>query len=277
MTMLGSIQNLMINELCAEGAYLDGRELGEVFLPKAEVESHLELGDSIQVFIFQDSQGHMTGTTQTPIAQVGEFALLRVKEINSFGAFLDLGVSKDILAPFNEQKPKMRDGHSYLVKLYLDNASQRLCASSNINKFVNKTDAEYAPLQEVDLIVASKTDIGYKVIINEQHLGVVFFNTIFKRMFIGQKLKGFVKVVREDGKIDVVLEKPGMAKVTGLSEQILAELTAKGGFLPLGDKSDPELIRKTFSTSKANFKKAIGGLFKQGKIDIEAKSISLRK
>nr|WP_239032134.1 S1-like domain-containing RNA-binding protein [Pseudoalteromonas sp. MMG022] len=275
--MLGSINSLMISEVCAEGAYLDGKELGEVFLPAQELEEHLEAGDSVQVFIFQDAQGHPTATTKTPIAQVGQFALLRVKALSTVGAFMDIGIDKDVLAPFNEQKPKMREGHSYLVRLYLDNASKRLCASSNLNKFLNKTEPNYSKFEEVDLIVAAKTDLGYKVIINEQHFGVVFFNTVFKRMFMGQKLKGYIKSVREDGKIDVVLEKPGMGKVVDLGEQILQALNDNGGYLPLGDKSDPEQIKKAFATSKANYKKAIGGLFKQGKINIEAKSISLKK
>ncbi|MCF6434170.1 S1-like domain-containing RNA-binding protein [Pseudoalteromonas sp. MMG022] len=277
MIMLGSINSLMISEVCAEGAYLDGKELGEVFLPAQELEEHLEAGDSVQVFIFQDAQGHPTATTKTPIAQVGQFALLRVKALSTVGAFMDIGIDKDVLAPFNEQKPKMREGHSYLVRLYLDNASKRLCASSNLNKFLNKTEPNYSKFEEVDLIVAAKTDLGYKVIINEQHFGVVFFNTVFKRMFMGQKLKGYIKSVREDGKIDVVLEKPGMGKVVDLGEQILQALNDNGGYLPLGDKSDPEQIKKAFATSKANYKKAIGGLFKQGKINIEAKSISLKK
>ncbi|OHU87928.1 S1 RNA-binding domain-containing protein [Pseudoalteromonas amylolytica] len=275
--MLGSINSLMISEVCAEGAYLDGKELGEVFLPAQELEEHLEAGDSVQVFIFQDAQGHPTATTKTPIAQVGQFALLRVKALSTVGAFMDIGIDKDVLAPFNEQKPKMREGHSYLVRLYLDNASKRLCASSNLNKFLNKTEPNYSKFEKVDLIVAAKTDLGYKVIINEQHFGVVFFNTVFKRMFMGQKLKGYIKSVREDGKIDVVLEKPGMGKVVDLGAQILQALNDNGGYLPLGDKSDPEQIKKTFATSKANYKKAIGGLFKQGKINIEAKSISLKK
>ncbi|CAM3974340.1 CvfB family protein [Pseudoalteromonas byunsanensis] len=275
--MLGSINSLMISEICAEGAYLDGKELGEVFLPAQELEDHLEAGDSVQVFIFQDAQGHPTATTKTPIAQVGQFALLRAKALSTVGAFMDIGIDKDVLAPFNEQKPKMREGHSYLVRLYLDNASKRLCASSNLNKFVNKTEPNYSKFEEVDIIVAAKTDLGYKVIINEQHFGVVFFNTVYKRLFVGQQLKAYIKCVRDDGKIDVVLEKPGMGKVVDLGEQILQALTENGGHLPLGDKSDPEQIKKAFATSKANFKKAIGGLFKQGKIDIEAKSISLKK
>ncbi len=275
--MLGTKQHLQITELCAEGAYLDGGQLGEVFLKKSEVPEYLEEGDSVNVFIYQDNLGHPTATAKDVIAQVGDFALLRVKEINKVGAFLDIGIDKDILSPYNEQKPKMREGYSYLVKLYLDNASKRICASSNLKKFLDKETPSYTSNEEVDLIVASKTDIGFKVIINDSHTGVVFFNTVFKRLFIGQKLKGFIKQVREDGKIDVVLEQQGVQKFKDLGEQILSELKSSEGYIPLGDKSDPDEIKKRFGSSKANFKKAIGGLFKQGLINIEAKSICLKE
>ncbi|MBB1330732.1 GntR family transcriptional regulator [Pseudoalteromonas sp. SR43-7] len=276
MSYLGTTQTLFVKEVSNEGAYLDGRDLGEVFLPKQEIKHELEAGDSISVFIFLDNANLATATIKKPHAQVGEYALLRVKEINSIGAFLDWGLEKDVLAPFNEQKPRMQEGHSYLVRLYLDNASQRICASNNFNRFLSKDEPQYTHLQEVDLIVAGKTDIGYKVLIEESHFGVVFYNMVFKSLFVGQKLKGYIKKVRDDGKIDVVLEKPGMGKVSDLGETIMQKLKNEGGVIPLGDKSDPEAIKKMFSTSKANYKKAIGGLFKQELIDIEAKSIRLR-
>ncbi len=276
MSILGITQTLFVNEISNEGAYLDGRDLGEVFLPSKEIEYEIEAGDSVQVFIYLDHAGHPTGTTKKPLAQVGEYALLRVKAINNTGAFMDWGLEKDVLAPYNEQKPKMKEGFSYLVRLYLDNASQRICASSNFNKFLSKDEPNYAPMEEVELIVAGKTDLGYKVLVNEAHIGVVYYNTVFKKLFVGQRLTGYIQKVREDGKIDVLLEKPGMGKVNDLSEKILDKLKAEGGILHLGDKSDPEAIRKTFSTSKANYKKAIGGLFKQGLIDIEATSIRLK-
>ncbi|MEL0654804.1 S1-like domain-containing RNA-binding protein [Pseudoalteromonas issachenkonii] len=276
MSYLGTTQTLFVKEVSNEGAYLDGHDLGEVFLPKQEIKHELEAGDSISVFIFLDNANLATATIKKPHAQVGEYALLRVKEINSIGAFLDWGLEKDVLAPFNEQKPRMQEGHSYLVRLYLDNASQRICASNNFNRFLSKDEPQYTHLQEVDLIVAGKTDIGYKVLIEESHFGVVFYNMVFKSLFVGQKLKGFIQKVREDGKIDVVLEKPGMGKVSDLGETIMQKLKNEGGVIPLGDKSDPEAIKKMFSTSKANYKKAIGGLFKQELIDIEAKSIRLR-
>ncbi|MEI8653157.1 S1-like domain-containing RNA-binding protein [Pseudoalteromonas sp. Hal273] len=276
MSYLGTTQTLFVKEVSNEGAYLDGHDLGEVFLPKQEIKHELEAGDSISVFIFLDNANLATATIKKPHAQVGEYALLRVKEINSIGAFLDWGLEKDVLAPFNEQKPRMQEGHSYLVRLYLDNASQRICASNNFNRFLSKDEPQYTHLQEVDLIVAGKTDIGYKVLIAESHFGVVFYNMVFKSLFVGQKLKGYIQKVRDDGKIDVVLEKPGMGKVSDLGETIMQKLKNEGGVIPLGDKSDPEAIKKMFSTSKANYKKAIGGLFKQELIDIEAKSIRLR-
>ncbi|WMS92300.1 S1-like domain-containing RNA-binding protein [Pseudoalteromonas sp. HL-AS1] len=276
MSYLGTTQTLFVKEVSNEGAYLDGHDLGEVFLPKQEIKHELEAGDSISVFIFLDNANLATATIKKPHAQVGEYALLRVKEINSIGAFLDWGLEKDVLAPFNEQKPRMQEGHSYLVRLYLDNASQRICASNNFNRFLSKDEPQYTHLQEVDLIVAGKTDIGYKVLIEESHFGVVFYNMVFKSLFVGQKLKGYIQKVRDDGKIDVVLEKPGMGKVSDLGETIMQKLKNEGGAIPLGDKSDPEAIKKMFSTSKANYKKAIGGLFKQELIDIEAKSIRLR-
>lgn len=276
MSYLGTTQTLFVNEVSNEGAYLDGHDLGEVFLPGSEIKHELEAGDSVSVFIFLDNANLATATTKKPLAQVGEYALLRVKEINSIGAFLDWGLDKDVLAPFNEQKPRMQEGYSYLVRLYLDNASGRICASNNFNRFINKTEPEYAPLQEVQLIVAGKTDIGYKVLIEEAHYGVIFYNMVFKNMFVGQRLTGFIQKVREDGKIDVILEKPGMAKVSDLGEKIMDRLKSEGGVIALGDKSDPETIKKVFSTSKANYKKAIGGLFKQGLIDIEAKAIRLK-
>ena len=276
MSYLGTTQTLFVKEVSNEGAYLDGHDLGEVFLPKQEIKHELEAGDSISVFIFLDNANLATATTKKPHAQVGEYALLRVKEINSIGAFLDWGLEKDVLTPFNEQKPRMQEGHSYLVRLYLDNASQRICASNNFNRFLSKDEPQYTYLQEVDLIVAGKTDIGYKVLIEESHFGVVFYNMVFKSLFVGQKLKGYIQKVRDDGKIDVVLEKPGMGKVSDLGETIMQKLKNEGGVIPLGDKSEPEAIKKMFSTSKANYKKAIGGLFKQELIDIEAKSIRLR-
>lgn len=275
MITLGRFHTLTITELSGEGAYLDGKNLGEVFLPLNEIEEQDSAGSQISVFVYLDSDGLTTATKKTPNAQLGDFALMRVKEINSIGAFLDWGIDKDLLVPYGEQNPKMEQGMSYLVGVYLDNASERLCASNRYNKFVGKAEANYNFKDKVDLIVAGRTDLGYKVIVDKLHWGIVYYDTAFKSLFVGQTMPGYIKKVREDNKLDIVLEPIGMAKVHTLADKIVEELNKNNGFLPLGDKSDPELIKKTFSCSKANFKKAIGGLFKKGIIAIEAKSIKL--
>ncbi|MBE0364034.1 hypothetical protein PULV_a1578 [Pseudoalteromonas ulvae UL12] len=277
MPSLGKFNQLTIEEICHEGAYLNGAELGEVFISAHELTPDDHEGQSISVFVYLDSQGVATATRKKPYAQLGDFTLLRVKEINSTGAFVDIGLDKDLLVPFNEQSPKMEQGRSYVIHFYLDKASGRMCGSSKLNKFLDKTPATYESLQEVDLIIAGKTDLGYKAIVNQAHWGIIYHDQVFKPLFPGQVFKGFVRKVREDNKLDLLLEKPGMAKIDTLSNQILSELEKNNGFLALGDKSDPVLIKKTFSTSKANYKKAIGGLYKQGLIDIEATSIKLKK
>ena len=273
---IGKFNKLQVVKIADHGVYVDGREEGTILLPNRYVPEGTDIEDCLEVFLYFDSDDLLIATTESPKAMVGDVQLLKVVDTNRVGAFLDWGLEKDVLAPFNEQKPRMQEGHSYLVRLYLDNASQRICASTNFNRFLSKDEPEYTRLQEVDLIVAGKTDIGYKVLIEESHFGVVFYNMVFKNLFVGQKLKGFVQKVREDGKIDVVLEKPGMGKVSELGDKIMEKLKNEGGILAIGDKSDPELIKKVFSTSKANYKKAIGGLFKQELIEIEAKSIRLK-
>ncbi|MBS3796592.1 S1-like domain-containing RNA-binding protein [Pseudoalteromonas sp. BDTF-M6] len=276
MSSLGQWQTLFVDEVAGEGLYLHSPDLGEVFLPAEQAPDDVERGDSLSVFVYLDNMGHPTATRTKPSAQVGDFALLQVKQVNKIGAFLDWGLEKDLLVPFNEQKPRMQPERSYLVKLYLDNASKRICASSNLNKFVGRTQPDYKNGDLVDIIVAGKTDLGFKVIVDELHWGLIFHNRVHRSLFVGQRLKAYVQQCREDGKLDIVLEAPGMAKIDPLKQQILDELNARGGLLPLGDKSAPEAIKRQFGTSKANFKKAIGGLFKDGVIDIEATQIKLK-
>ncbi len=277
MITLGKFNTLKLTERSAEGGYLDGKNLGEVFISSEELlEKEIE-DTELNVFVYLDSDGLATATKKKPLAVLNEFALLRVKEINNIGAFLDWGIEKDLLVPYAEQKPKMIEGKSYLVYLYLDNASQRICASGRLNKFLDKTEANYVNNQEVEITIAGKTDLGYKVVVNKLHWGILYYDQVFKPLFIGQVLTGYVNKVRDDNKLDIKLERAGMAKVHNLAEQVLETLKKNNGFLPLGDKSEPELIKKQFSTSKANYKKAIGNLFKQGLIDIEAKSIKIRQ
>ncbi|MDE3271286.1 CvfB family protein [Pseudoalteromonas sp. G4] len=274
---LGKINNLIVNEIAYEGAYLtDHQGNGEVFLKKDELPEGLTTKQSIDVFVYEE-QGNLTATTKTPIAQLGDFALLQVTSINKIGAFVDLGIGKELLVPFNEQKPKFELSRSYLVKLYLDKASQRLCGSSNLNKFVKPESTGFKKSQEVSIIIAGRTDLGFKVIVNNEFWGMVFTDQVFKPLFIGQKLQAYVAKVREDGKLDIRLSKPGVAGSNELSDEIYKKLFSENGVIHLGDKSDPVAIKKMFGCSKANFKRAIGHLFKEGKIDLAATKISLIK
>lgn len=274
---LGLINNLVVNEIAYEGAYLtDAQGNGEVFLKKEELPEGLSINQTLDVFVYEE-QGNLAATTKTPIAQLGDFALLQVTSINKVGAFVDLGIGKELLVPFNEQKPKFELSRSYLVKLYLDKASQRLCGSSNLNKFVKQESDGIKKSQEVSIIVAGRTDLGFKVIVNNEFWGMIFTDQVFKPLFIGQKLQAYVAKVREDGKLDIRLSKPGVAGSSELSDVIYEKLVSENGVIHLGDKSDPVAIKKMFGCSKANFKRAIGHLFKEGKIDLAATKISLLK
>ena len=191
------------------------------------------------------------------------------------GAFLDWGLPKDLLVPFREQQVKMEEGRSYLVYVYLDDESQRIVATSKLDKCVDNVPVDYEVGEEVDLIIARQTDLGYKAIIDNSHWGVIFKNEVFRTLNIGDKLKGYIKNIRADEKIDLMLQKEGYEKIDDLSQSILNKLAANDGFLPLNDKSDPETIKQTFQISKKNFKKAIGTLYKQRLISIEEQGIKL--
>jgi len=224
-------------------------------------------GDSIEVFIMLDSEDRLTATTQKPYAMVDEFANLRVVSVTGIGAFLEWGMPKDLLVPFREQKIKMREGQSYMVRIYLDRVSGRLAASSKLDKFLDKTDATYETGEKVDLLICAKTDLGYKAIINGAHWGVVFHNEAFLPLERGQCLEGFIKQLRPDGKIDLCLQKPGYEKVTDLTEVILSHIKKQGGFMPVTGKSSPEEIHSLFGVSKKTYKQAIGALYKKRLIE----------
>lgn len=267
MVEIGKMNTVQVLRSSGFGLFLDGGELGDVLLPKRYVSKDWKPGDSIEVFIMLDSEDRLTATTLKPYAMVDEFANLRVVSVTGIGAFLDWGMPKDLLAPFREQKIKMREGQSYMVRIYLDRASNRLVASSKLDKFVDQTEAAYETGEKVELIVAAKTDLGYKAIINGAHWGVLFHNEVFQPLERGQRLDGFVKQVRDDGKIDLCLHKPGYEKVTDLTDVILQYLEKQGGFMPVTGKSSPEEIHRLFGVSKKTYKQAIGALYKKRKIE----------
>lgn len=277
MIELGKYNILRIVKLLDFGAYLDGESLGEILLPLRYIPESCKEGDEIEVFIYLDSEDRLIATTEHPYAQVGEFALLKVNAVNRYGAFLDWGLMKDLLVPFREQKVSMQQGRSYLVYLYVDNVTKRIVASAKVEKFLDNTPPVYAPNEEVNLIIDRETDLGYKVIINNLHSGIVYRNEIFCRLNKGARMKGYIKNVREDDKIDVSLQPLGYAKIDPLAQNIISVLTKNGGSLPICDKSSSEKITDYFSCSKKSFKKAIGALYKDRRISIYEDHIELNK
>lgn len=275
MLNIGNYNTLRIIKILSFGAYLDGGEGKEILLPTRYVPDGAQVGDEVKVFIYHDNEGRLIATTLHPNAVVGEFAFMQVKSVNTTGAFLDWGLMKDLLVPYKEQKLTMREGKWYLVYVRLDHVTGRIMASARIEKFLNNIPPKYKFNQEVDLLVADDTEIGYKVIVNNLHWGMVYHNQVFQRLEKGEHLKGYVKEIREDDKLDISLAPLGYQKVDGVAQTILQALQVQNGFLPVHDKSDPEVIYSLFRCSKKAFKQAIGALYRQHRIALEPDGIRL--
>jgi len=274
MVNIGQIVELDVIKAVDFGFYLDAKELGEVLLPLKYAPSDLVEGDSIEVFLYLDSEGRPVATHQEPKAMVGEFAYLKVVDTSSVGAFLDWGLDKDLLVPFAEQHRPMEVDRSYLVHVFIG-IDGRILASSKIDKFLDdERPHHFKPRQTVDLIIANTTELGYKAIINHSHWGVLYKNEVHQRLSFGQYKKGFIKNIREDGKIDLSLQ-GGQETRDKYAKIILDYLKKQNGFAAVHDKSDPQLISDLFGMSKGAFKKAIGGLYKQRIIRIEKDGIHL--
>lgn len=272
---IGRKNLLEVVKLENHGAYLQGGWLGEILLPKRYVPEDCEIGDPINVFVYLDSEDRYIATTQTPKAQVGEVAFLECVSVNKTGAFFDWGLPKDLLVPFSEQHMPFKEGNSYLVFLYSDVETHRIAASSKLNKFIEKHPEGYQQGDPVSLHISEKTDIGYSAIINHKDWGVLFYSDVVKPLKFGQKVSGFIKRIREDGKIDLSLHAPGFAKIDTLAEKVLNLLQKNDGFLALSDKSKPEEIYQHLSASKKSFKTAIGTLYKKKLIRIEREGVYL--
>lgn len=275
MLNIGNYNTLRIIKILSFGAYLDGGEGKEILLPTRYVPNGAQVGDEVEVFIYHDNEGRLIATTLHPNAVVGEFAFMQVKSVNTTGAFLDWGLMKDLLVPYKEQKLTMREGKWYLVYVRLDHVTGRIMASARIEKFLNNIPPKYKFNQEIDLLVADDTEIGYKVIVNNLHWGMVYHNQVFQRLEKGEHLKGYVKEIREDDKLDISLAPLGYQKVDGIAQTILQALQMQNGFLPVHDKSDPEVIYSLFRCSKKAFKQAIGALYRQHRIALEPDGIRL--
>ena len=273
--ILGDYNNLEIVKRVNFGLYLDGDEDGEILLPAKYVPDGYDIGDIIKVFVYLDNEERLVATTEEPLAKVGDFALLRVAWTNDYGAFLDWGLLKDLFVPFSEQEGKMVKGNSYLVYVTIDRKSYRIYASARLDKFLSRTKPPYETNEEVDIIVWRRTDLGWKVIVNGNHSGLVFANEVFRDLKTGDRLKGYVKRVRTDGKIDIALQRHGVAGDDDFSMRLLSAIEAQRGFLPLNDNSSPDEIYSMLGMSKKAFKRAAGKLYKQRLIIIDDDGLRL--
>lgn len=279
MIKLGEYNILKVVKTVDFGVYLDGGEYwGEVLLPKETAPAECKEGDELNVFIYFDSEDRVIATLTIPKAVVGDFAVMKVVGVSKVGAFLDWGLRKDLLVPFREQRDEMIVGREYLVYVYVDTTTDRIVASTRLNRFLDKVPAEYEPGEEVELIVSRRTDLGYSVIVNKSHEAMVYRNEVFQPLTIGQHITGYIKTLREDGKIDCVLQKnDGHLQIDRLATLILKKLEENGGRLMVSDKSAPEEIYRLFGCSKKNYKKSVGALFKWKLVDIGEQELVLIK
>lgn len=272
---LGKYNQLEVVKEVDFGMYLDGDEDGEILLPKRYVPEGCKPGDVLNVFIYLDMDERLVATTLDPYVQVGEFACLEVAWVNQFGAFLDWGLMKDLFVPFREQKAKMQKGGRYIVHVHLDDESYRIVASAKVEHYLSKEKPTYKPGEEVHILVWQRTDLGYKVIVDNRFSGMLFHNEIFQPLEIGMQMKAFVKHVREDGKIDLVLQRSGARNVEDFAEVLLQFIKDNNGYTSVNDKTDAETIYQTFGVSKKTFKKAVGDLYKKRLIILEPDGIRL--
>ena len=267
---------LKIAKRATFGLYLADESGEEVLLPNKYCSDGMTPGDTIEVFVYKDSEGKKVATTLTPKIFINEFALLKVTAVTGVGAFLDWGLEKELMVPFREQKQKLEMGRWYIVYLDLDKKSDRLYASNRVERFLQNDQISVKEGDEVALVVLQKTDLGYSVIINHAHKGLIFDNEIFQEIRVGDRLNAYVKKIRDDQKIDISIQPIGFRKFNDSnSELIFKKLEENNGFLAITDKSSPDEIYTQFGISKKAFKKSLGALYKQKKVDIHPDGIKL--
>ncbi len=273
---LGRINRLTIIKYTDFGFYLDGgRKYGRILLPNGELTRPVDVGDIVDVFLYLDQEERLVATMRNPLAQVGDFAYLEVAWVNQFGAFLSWGVLKDLFVPFREQKMKMQKGQSYIVHVHQDEESYRIMASAKVERYLSQEFPPYQPGDEVEALIWQKTDLGFKVIIDNEFGALLYDSQVFRDIHTGDRMKAYVKQVRPDGKIDLMLQPEGKAAVEDFSEVLLQHLKTNGGRTVLGDKSPAEEIYSVFGVSKKVFKKAVGDLYKRRLITISEDGLKL--
>ncbi|MBR3830843.1 MAG: GntR family transcriptional regulator [Muribaculaceae bacterium] len=268
MLNIGKFNTLKVLKIVDFGIYLDGGNGISILLPVRYISKAVNIGDELDVFIYTDSEDRLIATTETPLTQVGKFSYLDVKSVNKVGAFLDWGLMKDLLVPFSEQRSRMKQGGSYLVYTYLDDTTKRVVASSKIEKFLGNTIPLYTKGTKVHCLIYDENDIGYKIIVENLHKGIIYKNQVYQNLEIGDEIDGFVKQIRDDNKIDVTINDIAVNRIDELAKRFHNFISINGGSTSLGDKSSPEEIKAIMSCSKKDLKKAIGLLYKQHLITI---------
>ncbi len=275
MVSIGRTQPLLVTRRARQGVYLDGETLGEILLPERELNAEVDVGDSVPAFIYHDGEGRLIATTRKPLAQHGEVAWLEVVAVGPVGAFLNWGLAKDLLLPFGEQKSRPEQGRHQLVKI-VQNHDGRLVATAKLDRYLDDMATCYAQGDEVRIIVANSTDLGYKVVVDDSYWGLINTSEIRAPLRRGQRLTGYVQRLRADHRLNISLNAPGAAKSDELADKILQRLQDNDGYLPLSDKSSPEDIFAAFRVSKAAFKQTIGKLYKARRLRIEKDGLYLQ-
>ena len=278
MLRAGRIQKLTVSRLSDYGLYLADEEQNEVLLPNRYISLTDKPGDEKEVFLYHDSEDRLVATTETPLLRVGEAGYLRVVDKTAHGAFLDWGLyGKDLFLPNRNQQGGIIAGRSYIVYLYEDSVTGRCVATCKLKSFINNDSITVAPRQEVDLLVASESPIGYRVIINNRHWGMLYRNQLFRPIAVGDRTKGYVRKLTEDNRIDVSLQQEGFAQVKDSAEVLLQLVRDNGGFLPLNDDSAPEEVNRLTQTSKKVFKRSLGMLLKRGAVTVDEQGIKINE
>jgi predicted RNA-binding protein (virulence factor B family) len=272
---IGKFNKLQVVKIADHGVYVDGGEEGTILLPNRYVPEGTDIEDCLEVFLYFDSDDLLIATTESPKAMVGDVQLLKVVDTNRVGAFLDWGLPKDLLVPYSEQQHPMKEGESYVVYVFHDHKTDRILASSKLNRYFEEESTNLEPRQKVDLKITDKTELGYKTIIDNQYLGLIFHGDAFRPLALGECLPGYIKAIREDGKIDVIISQHSPQGDNSLEDQILAYLKQSGGESNLTDKSNPDHIYRQFKVSKKKYKNALGALYKRKLIVITREKISL--
>ena len=279
---IGDFNRLKVKELARRegygpifGVYLEGGQEGDILMPQKYVPEGVKPGDEIDCFVYLDQEERLVATTEKPLAKVGDFAWLKCSWVNEYGAFLDWGITKNLFCPFREQKKRMEVGNSYIVHIHVDEESYRLMASAKVERYLSHDTPSYKTNDEVDLLIWQKTDLGFKVIVDNKFGGLVYQDQIFQYIHSGDRLKGYVAQVRADGKLDITLQPTGREQTLSFADTLLEYLHTHSGVCPFGDKSEAEDIKHTFHVSKKVFKRAVGDLYKRHLIMVSDLRIAL--